>query len=101
MKLNLKSKISNYGFWISLLSVIFLVVKHILNTNGITFDDNIAIDIITMVCYMLITLGVISNPESGKGYNDIKKEVSEQIIETTSNPKQEIVEMITQEPNQK
>ena len=83
MKLNLKSKMSNYGFWISLLSVIFLIVKQALSANGVNFDDNIAIDIITGVCYLLITLGVISNPESGKGYNDIKKDVANQLENQT------------------
>lgn len=78
MKLNLKNKISNYGFWVSILSVVFLIVKQILNANGINLDNNIAVDIVTAVCYLLIALGVISNPESGKGYNDIKQDVVQQ-----------------------
>lgn len=79
MQLNLKNKIKNYGFWISLLSILFLITKHILNKCGIVIDEYFITEIISAFCFLLITLGVISNPESGKGFNDIKKDVKENI----------------------
>ena len=83
MQLNLKNKIKNYGFWISLLSILFLIAKQILNKCGIVVDEYFITEIISAICFLLITLGVISNPESGKGYNDIKKDVAENINNPT------------------
>ncbi len=83
MQLNLKNKIKNYGFWVSLLSIVVLITKHILNKCGISFDEYFITEIISGICFLLITLGVISNPESGKGYNDVKKDITESIKNPT------------------
>ena len=88
MKLNLKNKIKNYGFWVSLLSILFLITKQILNKCGISIDEFFITEIISGICFLLITLGVISNPESGKGYNDIKQDISESINNPTTKTEQ-------------
>ena len=60
----MNSKFQNYGLWLALFSLIGLVFRDI----GLNFETyNEYVD---LIMYILIALGVISNPSLGKGYID-------------------------------
>lgn len=63
---NLKEKFKNYGFWLSLTSSIVIFLQ----TIGIGIDDVVAEQVVGAFCSVLVMLGIISNPNSGKGYID-------------------------------
>ncbi len=78
MKKNLKKKISSYGFWISLLTVIFLIIQQILKNFGIELSSQLIIEIISGFCFILITIGVIKNSKKDN-LEDIKEDVKSEI----------------------
>ncbi len=78
MKKNLKKKISSYGFWISLLTAIFLIVKAVLTQYNIHISNSVAIEIISGICFVLITVGVIKNNDNKKMQN-IKEDIENEI----------------------
>lgn len=69
---NLKSKFKNYGFWMSLTGAIVIFLQAI----GVGVNGEIAEQIVGSFCGILVVLGIISNPNSGKGFLD-KSENSE------------------------
>ena len=56
------SRFKNYGLWVSLFSLIGILLKDKLPVG---YDV-----IVTATLSILVTLGVISNPSSGNGYVD-------------------------------
>lgn len=68
--MNLKNKIKNYGFWMSLSAAIILVLQTLGEALGFKIDDEVIMSVVTSVCGVLIVLGIISNPASGSGYID-------------------------------
>jgi len=62
----MSNKYKNYGLWISLASLLFMI----LNAYGIGIQEEEYNIIITTILSVLIALGVISNPEAGKGFGD-------------------------------
>ena len=52
----------NYGLWVSLFSLIGILLKDSIPVN---FQE-----IVTVILSILVGLGVISNPENGSGYID-------------------------------
>ena len=78
MKKNLKKKISSYGFWFSLLTVIFLVIQNILKNFGVEISSAVAIEIIGGIIFILVTLGVITNSKK-ESITEIKNDVKEEI----------------------
>lgn len=62
--LNLKGKVHNYGFWVSLISAIIMLLQML----GIKIAE--PNDIVGGICSIFVVLGIISNPNSGKGYLD-------------------------------
>lgn len=69
MKLKLKEKIKNYGFWISLISSVILLVQ----AFGVKIDVPYINEIVTAILGVFVTLGIISDPSTGSGYLDEDK----------------------------
>ena len=59
----------NYGLYISLASVIYLLLK-----DKMPWSESEYQTIITKIMFVLASLGVISNPKEGKYYIDDKQE---------------------------
>ncbi len=75
---NLKSKLGNYGFWISLTSAVVVFLQSI----GVKVDNEIACQIVGSFCSILVVLGIVSNPSIGRGYIDKPK--TKKVKNTTS-----------------
>lgn len=62
----MKDKLKNYGFWLSLAGAIVIFLQAV----GIRINVPYVNEIITAFMGILVVLGIISNPSSGKGYKD-------------------------------
>ncbi|GIO63593.1 phage holin [Paenibacillus cineris] len=67
------SKWKNYGLWVSLTAAILLAVQAV----GAMFNFELTPDqydgivaAVNAVLGVLVVLGIVSNPEAGKGYTD-------------------------------
>lgn len=72
----MKSKWRNYGMWMSLTAALLLGVQAV----GAIFDFQLAPEkyeeitlAVNAVLGILVVLGIVSNPEAGKGYSDTEK----------------------------
>ncbi|MGR5963150.1 hypothetical protein ACT7DN_30405 [Bacillus paranthracis] len=66
----MKQKLSNRGLWVALFALLGMVLMDTVpHFNTGRYQEYV--DIILVV---LIALGVISNPESGKWFSDIKEQ---------------------------
>ncbi len=64
----MSNKYKNYGLWLALFSLIGLLLRD----TGLLFPSYG--EYVDLIMYILIALGVVSNPSIGKGYSDkIKK----------------------------
>ncbi|QNF29622.1 MULTISPECIES: hypothetical protein [Metabacillus] len=61
-------KWKNYGLWVSIASVLYMVI----NDLGYQIDLTRWDTYVTALLGILVALGVISNPESGKGFFNAK-----------------------------
>lgn len=69
----MKSKWSNYGVWVSLTAALLLVVQTVGAIFGVEFTPDKYDEVTTAVnavLGVLVVLGIVSNPEAGKGYTD-------------------------------
>ncbi len=66
----MKEKLSNYGLWVSLAGCVIMILQ----ACGLKFDVPYVNEIITAVLGVFVTLGIVSNPSSGNGYNDSNKD---------------------------
>ena len=64
--MNLKEKIKNKGFWLSLMAVFFMFAQ----TIGWKVDEPFVMSIINTVLLLLVTLGIISDADKGDWYED-------------------------------
>lgn len=64
----MNNKFKNYGLWIALFSLLGLVLR---DTNLLFPSYGEYVD---LIMYILIALGVVSNPSLGKGYTDVLKQ---------------------------
>lgn len=69
----MKSKWRNYGMWVSLTAAVPLGVQTVGAIFGLQlapekYDEVIAA--VSAVLGVLVVLGIVSNPEAGKGYKD-------------------------------
>ena len=71
--MNLKEKIKNYGFWMSLTAAIIIVLQTLGKTFAFSVNDEAISAVVNSICGVLIVLGIISNPASGKGFLDDDK----------------------------
>lgn len=69
----MNSKWRNYGMWVSLTATILLAIQAV----GALFKIELTPDqydgittAVNAVLMVLVVLGVVSNPEAGKGYTD-------------------------------
>ncbi|MEK4060968.1 MULTISPECIES: phage holin [Paenibacillus] len=69
----MRSKWRNYGLWVSLAAAVLLGVQ----TVGMIFDVQFTSEkfeevmaAVNAVLGVLVVLGIVSNPEAGKGYTD-------------------------------
>ncbi|AIQ20716.1 hypothetical protein H70357_31655 [Paenibacillus sp. FSL H7-0357] len=69
----MRSKWRNYGLWVSLTAAVLLGVQ----TVGVIFDVQFTPEkfeevmaAVNAVLGVLVVLGIVSNPEAGKGYTD-------------------------------
>lgn len=65
----------NYGLWVSLVSAILLAVQAFGNIFGYQIAPEKYDEIMTAVNALLgvlVVLGIVSNPEAGKGFTDKK-----------------------------
>lgn len=67
----MNNKFKNYGLWIALFSLLGLVLR---DTNLLFPSYGEYVD---LIMYILIALGVVSNPSLGKGYTDTLKQKEE------------------------
>ena len=64
--MKIKERIKNVGFWISIISAVFLI----LGAFGVEIGDETASSVINAVCSLLVVTGIVSDPTTGKGYLD-------------------------------
>ncbi len=60
----MNNKYKNYGLWLALFSLIGLILRD----TGLMFNSYG--EYVELIMYILIALGVISNPSMGAGYSD-------------------------------
>ncbi|OMF30979.1 phage holin [Paenibacillus sp. FSL H8-0259] len=69
----MKSKWRNYGMWVSLTAAVLLGVQTVGAIFGVEFTpdkyDQVTVAV-NAVLGVLVVLGIVSNPEAGKGYTD-------------------------------
>ena len=64
--MNLQNKWKNYGFWVSLVSAVILLVQ----TLGVEISTAEVMEIVNPILALLVALGVISDADKGNGYID-------------------------------
>lgn len=64
----MNNKFKNYGLWLALFSLIGLILRD----SGLMPESYG--EYVELIMYILIALGVVSNPSMGIGYTDISKE---------------------------
>lgn len=64
--MKIQSRLKNAGFWVSLLSAVFLI----LGAFGVEIAGETADAVINAVCSLLVVFGIVSDPTTGKGYLD-------------------------------
>ncbi len=67
--MKIKERLKNAGFWVSLISAVFLIV----GAFGVEVADETVSSVINAVCSALVVFGIISDPTAGKGYLDEAK----------------------------
>lgn len=66
MKLKIKERIKNVGFWTSLIGGVILI----LGAFGVEIGEEQVSNVINAVCSLLVVFGIVSDPTSGTGYLD-------------------------------
>lgn len=67
----MNNKFQNYGLWLALFSLVGLVLRD----TGLIFPSYG--EYVELFMYILVALGVVSNPSMGKGYTDKLEEGSD------------------------
>ncbi|MCH5162496.1 MAG: holin [Clostridiales bacterium] len=93
--MKLKERIKNGGFWVSLISSVFLI----LGAFGIEIAGETADAVINAVCSALVVLGIASNPTKGTWYLDEKCESADGASESDVTATEEVAKTETQENN--
>ena len=68
-----KSKWQNYGMWVSLTAAILLAVQAVGAIFGFTITPEQYEEVVAAVngiLGVLVVLGIVSNPEAGRGFTD-------------------------------
>jgi uncharacterized membrane protein len=64
------SKLKNYGFWVSLFSLISLILANYGLYDAIGMTSDTFQTVVNAFLGLLVTAGIISNPASGTGFTD-------------------------------
>lgn len=76
MNINLKVRIKNKSFWITLIPALLLLIQAIAKMFGIILDlgevGNNAIDVVNAVFGVLVILGIVNDPTT-KGLSDSER----------------------------
>lgn len=64
----MRNKYKNYGLWLALFSLLGLLLRD----TGLMFESYG--EYVELIMYILIALGVVSNPSMGTGYTDKLKD---------------------------
>lgn len=64
----MRNKYKNYGLWLALFSLLGLLLRD----TGLMFESYG--EYVELIMYILIALGVVSNPSMGIGYTDKLKD---------------------------
>ncbi len=67
--MKIKERIKNVGFWVSIISAVFLI----LGAFGVEIGDETSGSIINAICSLLVVTGIVSDPTTGTGYLDAAK----------------------------
>jgi len=84
MKLDLKTQIKTYRFWLSVSSAIFLMLQGVLKLFDITISEEIYAVAINAILGVFVFLGIISSPEEIKDKDESEektKESEEKVLE--------------------
>lgn len=65
----MNNKFKNYGLWLALFSLVGLILRD----TGLMFDTYG--QYVEVLMYVLIALGVVTNPSLGNGYKDVLPEM--------------------------
>jgi len=84
VKMNWKNRLTNYNFWISIISAVLLILQ----AFKINFDIACINEIVTAVLGLLVVIGIVSDPTKTATKVETK-------TETKSEPKAEKVEAVT------
>lgn len=87
-KMNWKNRLTNYNFWISIVSAVLLILQ----AFNIEFDVNYINEIITAVLGLLVVIGIINDPTKSTTKTDSSSTI------TTSTSNAEKTESTTAEP---
>lgn len=66
----MNNKYKNYGLWLALFSLIGLILRD----SGLMPESYG--EYVELIMYILIALGVVSNPSMGTGYTDIPDKIN-------------------------
>lgn len=58
MKINFKNK----TFWVSLVSIVLLMVQNLSELFGFSFNSDGVMNVVNAICGVLIVLGILNNP---------------------------------------
>ncbi|MCH5161814.1 MAG: holin [Clostridiales bacterium] len=75
--MKIKERMKNVGFWVSILSAIFLI----LGAFGVRIADATADSVISAVCSVLVVFGIVSDPTTGKGFFDGYGDDAEELVD--------------------
>lgn len=93
VKMNLKSKVKSYSFWISLISAILIVVRIVGEHFNWFINEGFIMDVVTAVCGVLVLLGILSAPansDSGS-LKEQSKEIQQQNNKLNSKIEEDIM----------
>ena len=77
--MKIKERMKNAGFWVSILSALFLI----LGAFGVQIADTTADTVISVVCSVLVVFGIVSDPTKGVGYLDAVGGADDEGVEHT------------------
>lgn len=76
-----------YSIVISIIGAVIILVQILANHFNLSLDQNIIIEVVSVIIAMLISIGVIKKQSTSTNIKDIKEQVK-QDLQNTTNPTQ-------------
>ena len=76
-----------YSIVISIIGAVIILVQVLANHFNLSLDQNIIIEVVSVIIAMLISIGVIKKQSTSTNIKDIKEQVK-QDLQNTTNPTQ-------------